>query len=195
MIEIEVTNHQSHVPLETARLEAAVQAVLEDAAIAAAAVSVAVVDDATIRELNGRYLKHDGPTDVLSFVLQRSGDCLEGEVVVSAERALAVAPQFGWAPAEELLLYVIHGALHLVGYDDGTRRGRAAMRRRERACLARFGVEARFRRKPDPRPGKKGDSPLLPERPGGCFAQKGTVPFFPGRAAAASLRHEDEEVP
>jgi len=169
MIEIEVTNHQSHMTLETARLEAAVQAVLEDAATAAAAVSVAVVDDATIRQLNGRYLKHDGPTDVLSFVLQRSPDRLEGEVVVSAERALAVAPQFGWAPAEELLLYVIHGALHLVGYDDGTRRGRAAMRRRERACLARFGVEARFRRQPGPR--------------------------RPAPAAAASLRYEDEEVP
>jgi len=149
MIEVEVTNHQSHLAPETARLRAAVQAVLEDAATPDATVSVAVVDDATIEQLNGRYLHHDGPTDVLSFVLQRSADHLEGEVVVSAERALAVAPRFGWTAADELLLYVIHGALHLVGYDDDTRPRRAAMRRRERACLARFGVEARFRARKD----------------------------------------------
>lgn len=146
MIEVEVTNHQSKMPLESERLEAAVRAVFKQGA--AAAVSVAVVDDATIGRLNAQYLNHEGPTDVLSFLLQQSDDHLEGEVVVSAERALAVAPQFGWAPADELLLYVVHGALHLLGYDDATRQGRAAMRRRERTCLARLGVEARFRRQP-----------------------------------------------
>ena len=56
---------------------------------------------------------------MLSFVLEQ-GDGLEGEVVVGAETALRAAPQFGWSPHDELLLYVIHGTLHLVGHDDAT---------------------------------------------------------------------------
>ena len=50
----------------------------------------------------------------------------------------------GWSLADELLLYVIHGTLHLVGCDDGTDEQRAEMRQRERACLAQFGIEGRY---------------------------------------------------
>ena len=87
-----------------------------------ATISVAVVDDDAISELNGEFLGHQGPTDVLSFVLEQGEDFLDGEVVVSAETAQRAAAEFGWSAAEELLLYVIHGALHLAGYDDATPR-------------------------------------------------------------------------
>lgn len=145
---IEVTNQQSALPVDAARLVSAVEAVLADAATVSATVSVAVVDDPTIHRLNRRYLDHDDATDVLSFVLEQSERRLEGEVIVSAERALAVASEYGWPPEDELLLYVIHGALHLVGYDDSTPGRRAVMRRHERACLARFGLEASYRKRP-----------------------------------------------
>jgi probable rRNA maturation factor len=105
---------------------------------------LAVVDDPAIRELHRKYLEEDEPTDVLSFVLERSEDCLEGAVVVSGETARATAPQFGWPAEDELLLYVIHGVLHLVGYEDATPPQQAAMRAQERAYLSRFGVEARW---------------------------------------------------
>ena len=86
---------------------------------------MAVVDDPTIRRLHREYLGEDSPTDVMSFVLERADDYLEGEVVVSAETACAAAPEYGWPAADELLLYVIHGTLHLVGYDDTTPRMRS----------------------------------------------------------------------
>ncbi len=57
---------------------------------------------------------------MLSFVLEQGEGFLDGEVVVSAETAQRAAPRFGWSAAEELLLYVIHGTLHLAGYDDAT---------------------------------------------------------------------------
>jgi probable rRNA maturation factor len=146
MIRVPLTNEQTHLLLEPARLRKAVRDVLREAGILAGWVSLAVLDDRAIRRINRRYLKHDRPTDVLSFLLERSGGYLEGEVIVSAQRARAVAPQFGWTAADELLLYVIHGALHLVGCEDTTPPARAEMRRRERACLARFGLKPRFRR-------------------------------------------------
>jgi len=142
MIEIESANEQSTLDVDEDRLREAVVMVLVDAGIDRANISVAIVDDPTIHALNRRYLQHDGPTDVLSFLLDRSEESLEGEVVVSADTAAGSAAQFGWSARDELLLYVVHGILHLVGCDDGLPEDRADMRRRERASLARFGLES-----------------------------------------------------
>ena len=142
-ITIEVNDERSQLTSDT-RLSRAVRMIVDDTSIGRAQMSVAVVDDPTIRRLHRDYLKIDEPTDVMSFVLDRSDDSLEGEVVASAERAVAVAPQFGLPASDELLLYVIHGTLHLVGYDDVTPETRAEMRRQERVYLARFGIDARF---------------------------------------------------
>ena len=70
------------------------RAILHDAGIEDAQISVAVVDDATIARLHEEFLNDPEPTDVLSFVLERSAGRLEGEIVVSAETAQAAAPQF-----------------------------------------------------------------------------------------------------
>ncbi len=142
-ITIEVNDEKSQLPSDT-RLSQAVRMIGADASIARAQISVAVVDDSTICRLHRDYLEIDEPTDVMSFVLDRSDDSLEGEVVASAERAVAVAPQFGLPASDELLLYVIHGTLHLVGYDDVTPETRAEMRRQERVYLTRFGIDAPF---------------------------------------------------
>ncbi len=61
---------------------------------------------------------------------------LEGEVIVSTETALREAAAHGWSPADEVLLYVVHGLLHLCGYDDLTDEARPLMRAREREVLA-----------------------------------------------------------
>ena len=140
MIAIHVANEQT-LPIDETPLRRAVRMILHDASIPEATVSLAIVDDPTIRRLNREYLRHDHATDVLSFLLEREEHRLEGEVVVSAETAERVAPQFGWSPADELLLYVIHGTLHLVDYDDQTPDERSAMRAQEQAYLARFGLQ------------------------------------------------------
>ena len=105
-------------------------------------VSVAVVDDPAIHRLNREFLQHDYPTDVLSFLLEREGDQLEGEVIVSSDTAVRSAAQYGWTPENELLLYVIHGTLHLVGYDDLQPELLAEMRRHEQHYLGHFGLAA-----------------------------------------------------
>jgi probable rRNA maturation factor len=143
MIRVEVCNQQAELEVSRRRLAAAVRRVLVEAAVGAARISLAVVDDPTIHELNREFLGHDYATDVLSFLLERQPETLEGEIVVSAETAAAAAPRFGWSAPEELLLYVIHGALHLVGYDDHSAAERAEMRARERAHLEHWGIQVR----------------------------------------------------
>ena len=143
MIQIAITNEQSILNVDEDRLRSAIRTVLEDAGRSVAQISLAVVDDPTIHQLNRKFLNHDYATDVLSFVLEEGtrGEPLEGEVIASAETAVAAAERFGWPAADELLLYVVHGALHLVGYDDNTPEATAQMRTREADVLARFGLE------------------------------------------------------
>ena len=134
-ITIHITNRQKSLPIDRRRIRHVVHTILRDAKIARAEISIAVVDDPTIARLHQQFLDDPEPTDVLSFVLERSERCLEGEVVVSAETALACATKYKSTPQDELLRYVIHGALHLLGYDDAAPRQRAAMRKRERKYL------------------------------------------------------------
>jgi len=137
---VSLANEQSAHPVDASRLRAAVRAVLEDSPFASAAISVAVVDDATIHQLNRRYLEHDWPTDVLSFVLDQRDGHLEGEVVISADTAAVAADEAGWSAAEEQLLYVIHGTLHLIGFDDRAADDAAEMRAAEKKYLQQLGI-------------------------------------------------------
>jgi probable rRNA maturation factor len=103
-------------------------------------VSITVVGDAAIHALNRTHLGHDEPTDVISFPLrdENDPDTLLGEVVVSSDRARAEARARGIEAAEELLRYVVHGCLHLLGYRDDERAAAQRMRRRQEAILRRI---------------------------------------------------------
>jgi probable rRNA maturation factor len=95
-------------------------------------VVVALVDDDTIARLHERFLGEEGPTDVLSFP--------HGEIVVSGDTARREALARGIDPRHELLLYVVHGALHLAGYGDKGRSEQGRMRAAERRALSALGV-------------------------------------------------------
>ena len=139
VITLTIANRQRKLPIDRRRMRRSVEAILCDAGIEDAQISVAVVDDATIASLHEQFLGDPEPTDVLSFMLDGSDGRLEGEIVVSADTARAAAPRFKATAEEELVRYVIHGTLHLVGYDDGTPRKRAIMRKHERKYLTQYG--------------------------------------------------------
>ena len=138
LFRVEVTN-ETDATLDVARLAAAVQLVLADDGCEEANVSVAIVDDPTIHRLNRQFLEHDYPTDVLSFVLEPPPQ-LEGEIIASIDTARTEAAEAGWAAEDELLLYVVHGALHLAGHLDKDPEDAAEMRAAERDVLHRLGV-------------------------------------------------------
>jgi rRNA maturation RNase YbeY len=96
--------------------------------------SIVLVSDETIAELNERFHHSHGPTDILTFEYDGLG-----ELIISTERAVAHAKRYRTTPGRELALYVVHGILHLHGYDDRTPRQRARVRAAERRFLARLG--------------------------------------------------------
>jgi probable rRNA maturation factor len=165
---VRVADEQSYARLPPARLRRIVRATLEAEGIAGAQISVAIVSNAAIRTLNRRHLGHDRPTDVLSFSLgdgpDRSrgarssaarpeasggdggaatgGGHLDGEIILSGQMAAQAAKRFPWDAADELALYLVHGLLHLCGYDDDSAVQRRLMRAREREILAGLGIKA-----------------------------------------------------
>jgi probable rRNA maturation factor len=143
---IEIADEQPASAVDHARLKRAVREILTEAGVGSGEISIAIVGDRQMHELNRKYLQHDYPTDVLSFVLERDeqSGSLDGEIIVSADFAAREAARYGWTMDDELLLYVIHGCLHLVGYDDQTPEGRAAMREAETKHLAHLGLRHRF---------------------------------------------------
>jgi probable rRNA maturation factor len=128
-------------PVGEREIEAAVEAALEHGGESQMSISVAIVGDAEIARLHGRWFDDPTPTDVISFDLRGDGgDGPMGELYVSLECALRVARERGLDEAREVLLYAVHGALHLCGFDDVAPRDRAAMRRAEARVLSKLGI-------------------------------------------------------
>ncbi len=135
--------NETDAPIDADRIESAVRLALADSPYRRGEVSVAVVDDETIHDLNRQFLDHDYPTDVLSFTLEDEPPRLEGEIIVSLDTAIRHAAEVGWSAADELLLYVAHGALHLAGFRDKNLKDSARMHTAEAALLAQLGVAVR----------------------------------------------------
>ena len=97
--------------------------------------TIVVTGDAAIRDLNHHFHQVDAPTDVLSF----SGDGANylGDIVISYETARDNARAARWLIRDELELLVVHGVLHLLGYEDASPRRRAKMWRRQSEILGR----------------------------------------------------------
>jgi probable rRNA maturation factor len=135
---VEVADRQSRLRIDSADVIALVRFAL-GAEEVQGAVEVAFVDDAVISDLHARYFGDPSPTDVITFP---SGDALEGEewpalgeIVISTDTAARQAPEYGLDAVEEALLYVVHGVLHLVGYDDEDDDDAAQMSERQREIL------------------------------------------------------------
>ncbi|HEX7896575.1 MAG TPA: rRNA maturation RNase YbeY [Planctomycetota bacterium] len=140
---ISIANEQRRVPIPEADVRRVARRLLKGKSL-----SIAFVTDAAIRRVNRRFLGHDWATDVISFPL---GTDLLGELVISAPYARAEARKRGISEKEELLRYVIHGILHLQGYDDHAPADRKRMwARQEREVERESGIrnpEARGSRK------------------------------------------------
>lgn len=142
--QIDIQNSQNHLTIDETQLQEAVLYLLQAEQVSQAEISIAIVDNPTIRELNQQYLSHDYDTDVLSFLLEcntidtpvksdlrGSGKSIEGEIIISAEMAVSMAEHYHWPAGQEFLLYVVHGLLHLCGYDDLSDEELKVMRLRE----------------------------------------------------------------
>jgi probable rRNA maturation factor len=94
-------------------------------------VSVLVANNSTIRQLNRRYRRKNSATDVLSFPASRLADGLGGDIAISRKIAAANAHARGHSLADEIRILILHGILHLAGYDHEADRGEMRQKERE----------------------------------------------------------------
>ena len=137
---IEISDQQQR-SLDFADCTNVARMILDDFGFDQSEISIAFVDDPTIRDLNKQYLNHDYETDVISFVLEQSETALTGQLLVSTDTAEKMGKQIGVPMQHEVLLYVIHGMLHLVGFDDTDPESAEKMRAAEADYLGRFGIK------------------------------------------------------
>lgn len=130
-------------PVDAARIEAAVRHVLRAEGVREGEISVALMDDDAIHQLNREWLDHDYVTDVISFNLNEPGEPPLGDVYLGAAQAARQAAELGADPGEELLRLAIHGTLHVLGWDhpEGADRAGSDMFRRQEALLRDFLAE------------------------------------------------------
>ena len=137
-----IRNLQKPIPLDSKKLRKAVKTTLADLALTGSEVSISLVDDAQIQELNRRYLGRDKATNVLAFSMREGAFVslhpqLLGDVVISVDTARRQSNRFGLKESEMIILLMIHGILHLVGYDhEGKRRDRTRWPGSRRNCFA-----------------------------------------------------------
>ena len=138
MVSVSVANQQEVLELDFARIKEVGKAVLSGEGVTKGKVTCAFMTDAAIHKLNKQFLQHDEPTDVITFPY--SDNPLQADLAISVETAQAVAQERGHAIGDELLYYVIHGILHLCGFDDTSDAKRKAMRQREQHYLKQLGI-------------------------------------------------------
>jgi probable rRNA maturation factor len=136
-----VTDRQKLLSISKPWLERLVRRALAAEGIEQAEIGILLVDDRRIARLHGEWFDDPTPTDVITFDLS-AGGMLAGDIAVSTETARRMAREVGWTPRQEVAYYVIHGLLHLTGYDDRTPTDRRAMRSRERAVMKAIGLPA-----------------------------------------------------
>ncbi len=132
-------------PLPRAELEPLLAKAFAEAGLGGA-VSLALIDDAAMRIVNRDYHDCDAATDVLAFALRDPGmpqipGAFDFEIVVSVETAARESRARGVDASAELLLYVVHGALHLLGYDDHDPEMARTMHARTLEVLGALGYE------------------------------------------------------
>ena len=144
LVEIEV--RQDEVALDSSvvrAMERSIETCLERQGLAGSEVSLSIVDDREMHELNLRYRGVDRTTDVLSFPLEEERPkepCLLGDIVVSAPQAVRQAGEYGHSLLREMSFLVVHGTLHLLGYDHVTPDEDDEMQRLQEEVLAALGI-------------------------------------------------------
>lgn len=142
MITVRIARHFRKGPVDTSKLRRLVRMICTRFEVRQAVIGIGIVDDAEIAQLNRRYLSHEGTTDCLSFDLSDSKEPQEAKVfdlIVNGELAAREAARRGHGADAELALYITHGLLHNLGFDDATPGQARKMHRMEDEILQHLG--------------------------------------------------------
>ena len=139
-MKLEITDLQKLQPINKDKIKKIIKSVLrvekKDAEL-----SVVFIDNKTIKQINNAFLGHNYATDVLSFACNEPSfkNSIKGEIIVSVEMASKLSRRYGYEIEGEIVLYLVHGLLHLLGYDDKRKKDAKKMHQREGSLLSTLG--------------------------------------------------------
>ena len=149
MRELQVRNRQRDQTLDTKFVRELARAILEEElGLGNYELGISFVSASRMAEINQQYLQHEGSTDVITFDYREGYEAgsesseLAGEIYISVSDARRQAREFGTRWEEEVVRYIVHGVLHLRGYDDLAAAKRTVMKREENRLLR--GMKRRF---------------------------------------------------
>ena len=138
-----IANRQRRRKIQSAQLKTIVVALLAELGIKEVGLEINLLGAMQMAALNETFLQHEGSTDVITFDYsvpeaggRRVGDGLAGEIFVCVDEAIVQAKQFRTDWQAEVVRYIVHGILHLLGHDDLRADRRRAMKREENRLVA-----------------------------------------------------------
>jgi len=117
-----------------------VNILLNDYQIEYGYINFIIVNDNTLRKMKKQYFDMDVFTDVMAFNLEEDGEQLDGEVYISWERIVENAKTLKLAVNDEFKRILIHGVLHLIGFDDQTKKEKTEMTTLENLYISKFNM-------------------------------------------------------
>ncbi len=136
-MKINIFNHQKAILINIKNVKNIVKIILNDFSINCNEVNIYFVDEKEIKKLHKDFFNDNTPTDCISFPIDPIGvNCdILGEIFVCTEVAINYAKKNNIDKCDETLLYLIHGLLHLIGYNDKFEHDIKIMREKEQYCL------------------------------------------------------------
>ncbi|MBU1727021.1 MAG: rRNA maturation RNase YbeY [Candidatus Omnitrophica bacterium] len=135
-MKIIIRNLQKKIPISQKRIREVILKVLSrERRSKSGRINVCFVGDKQIKLLNSRYLHKNTPTDVIAFELSENKKEVLADIAISTDTVERNAKIYKTSPSRELELCVIHGVLHILGYDDNNPRNRLIMRKKEQYFL------------------------------------------------------------
>ncbi len=148
-LSLAICNRQKLIPIDPDWYQQLAEHVLADQPFEQAEISLVFLPADEMRTLNQKHLQHDYVTDVLTFPLGDAAELLEGEIVVCPEFAEQQAVEYNMKLEHEVSLYVVHGLLHLLGYDDKNPADQRVMHAEQERLLQSFLASAGHREQLD----------------------------------------------
>jgi len=142
---LSIKNHQNRFPIAKETVSKIAKKILSNYGISRFEICIAFLDNKRIKQLNRDYANRNYPTDVLAFPYQavsgKGKSILWADIAISVDMAIRNSKHFNTSPGEEICLYIIHGILHLLDFNDNTKVKKLAMEREQQRWLSKLKKE------------------------------------------------------
>lgn len=137
MVKISIYNEQNDFIISKSQIRKQASFILKNLEVVCDEMAVHFVTSETISKLHKDFFNDPSPTDCISFPIdeKNSPRCFLGEIFICPKTALSYAKKHKIRPENEVTLYLIHGILHLIGFDDQEKENKRLMKKMEKRCM------------------------------------------------------------